>query len=212
MQIVHGPDESEKEVRRLGAAAGIPHVRICGSPGRVNLPGPPGGHRLSPDRGGLDAVLVPCAIGHETCLDVATMNILRAKYTLPLAITGLLFACGGANQGPAVTGTAEPPASPTGSQKGADTAVVDRLAEARCDQEQGCKNIGPSAKYVSRAVCMDQLRGSIANDLNTYNCPGGLDSAGVDRCMAAIKSEECNHPFDTLTRYDKCRTGALCMK
>jgi hypothetical protein len=29
---------------------------------------------------------------------------------------------------------------------------------------------------------------------------------------AAIKSEECSHPFDTLTRYDKCRTGSLCMK
>lgn len=172
---------------RIGAAGQLPQAR-----------------KVPPD--------VPCAIWHETCLDGATMNILRAKYTLPLAITGLMFACGGANQGPAVTGTAEPPASPTGSQKGADTAVVDRLAEARCDQEQGCKNIGASAKYVSRAVCMDQLRGSIANDLNTYNCPGGLDSAGVDRCMAAIKSEECNHPFDTLTRYDKCRTGALCMK
>jgi hypothetical protein len=98
------------------------------------------------------------------------------------------------------------------SQKGADTAVVDRLAEARCDQEQGCKNIGPGAKFASRTVCMDQLRGGIANDLNAYNCPGGLDSSGVDRCMAAIKSEECSHPFDTLTRYDKCRTGALCIK
>ena len=40
----------------------------------------------------------------------------------------------------------------------------------------------------------------------------GLDSDAVDRCMAAIKSEECSHPFDTLTRHDKCRTNAMCMK
>lgn len=139
------------------------------------------------------------------------MNILRTTSTLSIAITGLLLACGGANQGPAVTGTPESPGV-TEPQKGADMAVVDRLTEARCDQEQTCKNIGPGAKFVSRSTCTEQIHGSIANDLNAYNCPRGLDSAGVDRCMAAIKSEECNHPFDTLTRYDKCRTGALCMK
>jgi hypothetical protein len=132
-------------------------------------------------------------------------------YALPLTITGLLLACGGANQGPAVTGTPESPGV-TAPQSGVDTAVVDRLTAARCDQEQGCNNIGPGAKYASRSVCMEQVHGSIANDLNAYNCPRGLDSAGVDRCMSAIKSEECSHPFDTLTRYDKCRTGALCMK
>jgi hypothetical protein len=148
---------------------------------------------------------------HDRCLGYATMNILRTMYALPLTITGLLLACGGANQGPAVTGTPESPGV-TSSQRGADMAVVDRLSEARCDQEQGCNNIGPGAKYASRSVCMDQIHGSIANDLNAYDCARGLDRAGVDRCMAAIKSEECNHPFDTLTRYDKCRTGALCMK
>ena len=144
-------------------------------------------------------------------LDRANMNILRTTYAPALAVTGLLLACGGSNQGPAVTGTQESPgvAEP---QKGADMAVVDRLSEARCDQERGCKNIGPGAKYASRSTCMDQIHGSIANALNAYNCPLGLDSAGVDRCMAAITSEECNHPFDTLTRYDKCRTSALCMK
>jgi len=137
------------------------------------------------------------------------MNIHRTVWVLPFTITGLLLACGGANQGPAVTGTQEGPV--TAPQKGADMAVVDRLGEARCDQEQGCKNIGPGAKFASRSVCMEQIHGSIANDLNEYKCPRGLSRDGVDRCMAAIKSEECSHPFDTLTRYDKCRTGALCL-
>ena len=138
------------------------------------------------------------------------MNILKTVVALPLTLTGLLLACGGANQGPAVTGTPESPGI-TSAQSNADMAVVDRLTEARCDQEQGCRNVGPGAKYASRSVCMDQIRGSIANDLNAYKCPRGLDGNAVDRCMAAIKSEECSHPFDTLTRYDKCRTGALCM-
>ena len=139
------------------------------------------------------------------------MKMIQTMCVLPIAITGLLFACGGANEGPPVTGTPQSPGV-TEPQKGADMAVVDRLAAARCDQEQSCKNVGPGAKYASPSVCTEQLHGSIANDLNEYNCPRGLDSEGVDRCMAAIKSEECNHPFDTLMRYDKCRTGALCMK
>jgi hypothetical protein len=139
------------------------------------------------------------------------MNTLRTMYALPPTITGLLFACGGANQGPAVPGTPESPGV-TNAQASADQAVVDRLAATRCDQEQGCRNVGPGAKYASANVCMEQIHGSIANHLNGYKCPRGLDGEAVDRCMAAIKSEECNHPFDTLTRYDKCRTGALCMK
>lgn len=140
------------------------------------------------------------------------MNILRTMYGLSLTTTALLFACGGANQGPAVTGTPESQTGVTSSQTNADTTVVDRLAAARCDQEQGCKNVGPDAKYASRSVCTDQLRGSIGNELNAYKCPRGLDRDAVDRCMAAVKSEECSHPFDTLMRFDKCRTGALCLK
>ncbi len=142
---------------------------------------------------------------------LATMNILKLISGLSFTATGLLFACGGANQGPAVTGTPESQAGVTSSQKHADTSVVDGLASARCDQEQGCKNVGPGTKFVSRGVCMDQMRGSIGNDLNAYNCPRGLDRDAVVRCTAAIQSEECSHPFDTLTRFDKCRTGALCM-
>jgi len=140
------------------------------------------------------------------------MKILKAVSTLSLAATGLLLACGGTNQGPAVTGTPDVQTGVTSAQKGADTAVVDRLTAARCDQEQRCNNVGPGAKFASRTTCMDQIRGSIGNNLNAYDCPRGLDGDGVDRCMAAIKSEECDHPFDTLTRYDKCRTGAMCMK
>jgi hypothetical protein len=122
---------------------------------------------------------------------------------------GLLFACGGASQGPAAKGTET---NVTSAQRDADTAVVQKLSAARCDQEQQCKNVGPGAKFASRTVCLDQLRGGMANDLNAYDCPRGLDRDAVDSCMAAIKTEDCGHPFDTLKRYDKCRTGALCMK
>jgi len=146
------------------------------------------------------------------CFGRAGTNLLRTMYGLSLTTMGLLFACGAANEGPPATGTPSSQTQVTSAQRNVDARVVDRLTAARCDQEEACKNIGPGAKYVSRDVCADQVRGSIANDLNGYNCPRGIDSEALDRCMAALKSEECNHPFDTLTRYDNCRTGALCMK
>lgn len=127
-----------------------------------------------------------------------------------LAVTGLLFACGGANQDN-VAASPEP-RSGVASAQASDKAVVDRLATARCEREATCKNVGPDQKYVSRDVCMDQMRGSLANDLNAYNCPRGIDDVALDHCMTAIRNEECGHPIDSLTRVDKCRTGALCMK
>jgi hypothetical protein len=140
------------------------------------------------------------------------MNLIRRIYGLSFTTAAMVCACATATEGAPVAGSPAGQTHVTSAQTNVDAAVVDRLSNARCDQEVGCKNIGPGQKFVSRSICMDQVRGSIGNELNAYACPRGLDSDAVDRCMAAIKSEECNHPFDTLTRYDKCRTTALCLK
>jgi hypothetical protein len=131
---------------------------------------------------------------------------------MAFGIAGLVtVACAGNAAGPAVSGT-QPPSSAMSTQGSADATVVDRLTAARCDQEQSCNNIGPDAKFSTRSVCTDRVGSGFANDLNAYKCPRGLDSAGVDRCVAAIQGEECSHPIDTLTRDDKCRSGALCLR
>jgi len=59
---------------------------------------------------------------------------------------------------------------------------------------------------------VDQMRGGLANDLNAYECPRGIDQSQLDQCMTAIRNEECSRPLDTISRMEKCRTGALCMK
>jgi hypothetical protein len=134
-------------------------------------------------------------------------TIIRAACGLSLVAGGFLVACGGSNREPVA-------ASGTGvtNAQNADSAIVGKLAAARCDREQSCNNVGAGAKFVSRDVCMDDMRGSLANDLNTYNCPRGIDEGQLDRCMTAIRNEECGHPLDTITRMDKCRTGTLCLK
>lgn len=131
--------------------------------------------------------------------------------TLAVAIlsTAGVIACASTDQTP----IANTPVSETTvtSQNNADRSVVERLAAARCNQELTCDNIGPGAKFDSRRVCMDKMRGDIGNDFTAYKCPRGLNADAVNRCIQAIESEECSHPFDTITRFDKCRTSAICM-
>jgi hypothetical protein len=58
-----------------------------------------------------------------------------------------------------------------------------------------------------------RMRGNIGNDLNSFQCPGGLDHPAVRECFAAIAGEECGlHPVESITRMEKCRSGALCLK
>ena len=114
---------------------------------------------------------------------------------------------------PAQAAQAAEPMGVTSTQApGVDASIVDRLASARCDREQSCDNIGDGRKYASRRICMEQLRGRIGNDLNSYQCPGGIDDAAVTHCVAAIDEEQCGaHPIEALTRIDKCRSGAMCI-
>lgn len=95
----------------------------------------------------------------------------------------------------------------------ADASVVERLSRARCEREEFCDNVGGGKKYTSRQICMDSFRSTIGNDLNSYQCPGGLDDVAIRDCLSAISSEECGaHPLEAITRVDKCRSGAMCKK
>jgi hypothetical protein len=100
----------------------------------------------------------------------------------------------------------------TNAQNAADRRVVERLVTARCAHEQSCNEIGNGKDYASHDVCMDQFRGKIANALNAYNCPRGIDESGVDQCRQAIEAEPCGLSLDQLLRQNACRSSAMCMK
>ena len=132
-----------------------------------------------------------------------------------LATAGYLFGCEhneGSNAA-AVPDTRAGQYGATSAQaEAADTAIVDRLSTVRCERELSCNNIGQGRKYASLQVCTDQMRGAMANDLNSYKCPQGINRDQVEHCMAAIRNEQCDHPLDTITRMDKCRANQLCLK
>ena len=93
---------------------------------------------------------------------------------------------------------------------GETRSASQHIANARCDRERGCSNIGADKKYASDDVCTDMIRSEWANDLNAYECPKGIVQKELDECLAAIRAEDCGSPFDTLSRISECRAGQIC--
>ena len=140
------------------------------------------------------------------------MKTQRFVISLTLPIFASLFAC----EHPATHNTTpdehSPSAGATNAQAREDRRFVDEMASARCDREDGCKNVGAGQKFASRDVCVDQMRGSVGNELNPQNCSLGIDRKHFDRCITAIRLEECDHPLDTLARMQKCLMSDMCLK
>ena len=94
---------------------------------------------------------------------------------------------------------------------GAETRSAARnISGARCEREARCNNIGDGKKFASVEVCEEQIRSEWANDLTAYDCPRGVVDAELDECLTAVKDEDCNSPFDTLSRVSACTAGQIC--
>ncbi|MEZ4407015.1 MAG: DUF6184 family natural product biosynthesis lipoprotein [Polyangiales bacterium] len=85
-----------------------------------------------------------------------------------------------------------------------------RLAEARCDREMRCQNIGQGREYENRAACIRDVRTSHADDVNRSECPAGVDQRELAECMEEVRNEDCNNPLDTVGRLVACRSSDLC--
>jgi hypothetical protein len=93
---------------------------------------------------------------------------------------------------------------------GETRSAARNIAGARCDREARCNNVGADKKFASDEVCEDQIKSEWANDLNAYDCPHGVVDGELDECLNAIRNEECNAPFDTLSRVTACTAGQIC--
>jgi hypothetical protein len=96
------------------------------------------------------------------------------------------------------------PAAPVSSR------AADEIATTRCDREQACNNVGATRKYSTHDVCIAQLRAENENSLTNENCPNGLSRLALDKCIADIRGEKCDHPLDTFERLNSCSRSSLC--
>ena len=102
----------------------------------------------------------------------------------------------------------------TGADIGAlsNELAVARIVAARCARETSCNNVGADKHFVDHDVCARDVHAKLASDLDRNQCPRGLDSLAVDRCMDAIRAESCNNPIDTISRLAACRGSDMCLK
>jgi Family of unknown function (DUF6184) len=87
---------------------------------------------------------------------------------------------------------------------------VHEISTARCEREQTCGNVGAGKTYESTDQCVTKLDADGYADLNSADCKAGIDRTQLDKCLSAIKAEECNSPMDSLERVVDCRSTALC--
>lgn len=91
------------------------------------------------------------------------------------------------------------------------SSATDSIADARCTRESSCNNIGADKKYSSLDDCMARIREDWRDDLNSRECPGGVDQVELNECLTQVRNEDCSSPFDTLSRVAECASGQICV-
>lgn len=90
--------------------------------------------------------------------------------------------------------------------------AAEQIAQARCERERTCGNIGDDKSYSSSQDCLARIQSDWRDDLNARECPGGINQHELDECMAQIRAEACGNPFDTLARVTECTSGQICIE
>ncbi|MET0391156.1 MAG: DUF6184 family natural product biosynthesis lipoprotein [Polyangiales bacterium] len=131
-------------------------------------------------------------------------HLLNTVSRIATLIAGLTFAGCGAHGG-----LQEHPLSPEARADSVEEAV-EAVVHERCDLEERCSHVGPEQTYDSRDACESKLQGTTASELNTNDCPLGVDPKKLDACLAAIRSQACGSVVDSLSRWNACRKGQVC--
>ena len=119
------------------------------------------------------------------------------------------FAIVGCNK----TGEREPNADSSGMTPASRArSAAEQISQARCEREQECGNIGPDKTFSSSQDCLARIQSDWKDDLNSRECPGGINQKELNECMAQVRAEACANPFDTLARVTECTSGQICIE
>ena len=90
--------------------------------------------------------------------------------------------------------------------------AAEQIAQARCEREQQCGNIGNDKTFSSTQDCLARIQSDWKDDLNARECPGGINQHELNECMSQVRAEACSNPFDTLARITECTSGQICIE
>ena len=91
-------------------------------------------------------------------------------------------------------------------------SAAEQIAEARCERERQCSNVGADKTYSSTQDCMTRIQTDWKDDLNARQCPGGINQSELSECLHQVRTEDCGNPFDTLARITECTQGQICIE
>ena len=134
--------------------------------------------------------------------------IFEHRFALALVLSVSALACKGPDRGASTMTTGAQGAEPLG----ANDAAINAIANARCDREVACKMVGPNQAYETREACVIDLASRGRNDLSTSECPSGVSSSELEKCVGAIRGDKCGTPIDTATHLASCRATSLCSR
>src|SRR5262245_489162 len=88
--------------------------------------------------------------------------------------------------------------TPAPTDRLAPEPAVKAMAEARCEYEQRCGNVGQDRTYADTDHCQSRFKSDYQKELNAWECPGGIDRKELDKCLTEIRDNDCNSPFESL--------------
>ena len=90
--------------------------------------------------------------------------------------------------------------------------AAEQIAQARCEREQQCGNIGADKSFSSSQDCLVRIQSDWKDDLNARECPGGINQKELNECVMQVRTEACGNPFDTLARITECTSAQICIE
>lgn len=89
-------------------------------------------------------------------------------------------------------------------------SAAEQIAEARCQLEQQCGNIGPDETFASEHDCLSRIQNDWREELSSRECVRGLEQRELEECLTELRAESCDNPLDTLSRISQCTRGQIC--
>ena len=131
-----------------------------------------------------------------------SVTVLLSSFAM--ASTVLSIALAGCNK----KSETAPPMTPASAPDPSARRAGEAIAEARCDHEQRCNDIGPNKKYGSREHCMTVMRDDAAKSVN--HCKRGIDQEDLRECLTDIMGQNCGNPFESFASSKNCDMDDLC--
>ena len=104
----------------------------------------------------------------------------------------------------------EPVMRPASSTVVANDRAVQKMANANCERELACGNIGRGRRYETPEMCVGTFEREKYSELGFGKCLLGVDYIQLDRCVREIESESCRSALYTLDGLGACGSSKLC--